>query len=654
VLAGLEHPNIVPLLDAGVTTDGLPYFAMEFVDGVSITDHCRQHAPSLVARVRLFQTVCTAVEHAHQHLIVHRDLKPSNILVDREGAVKLLDFGIAKLLDADDEDLTRTGVSPMTPESAAPEQVRRQPVTAATDVYALGLLLYELLAGERAYSLRGLSPSQVERTVCERIPARPSSIAPVRDRRRIAADLDAICLKALEKDPRQRYPTAGHLAADVARYLSGRPVEARTPTTMYRVGKFVRRHRLRLTVAACAVALALGAMAGVLWQARRAEIARAESEAVSRFLMGLFELTDPSHGRPGGPTVRELIERGERRADQLADQPLVQARMLDAIGRVYQRLGEFERASVLLRQALAIRRARLGEDHPLVATSLDHLAYLLHESDEYDEADALYRDALARRQRALGHGAVETAETLERHAIFVLRVRRDAPRAEAMLREALRHEALQAPREEAPALARAVLQRGLAAVRSNRRDFRAAADLLQETVAAQRMHLGAAHPDTIATLGLLGRALTSTGDLAAAERCVQDVLALQRQINGPRHPSVMLTLANLGSLARRRGELARAETTYREAIRLGEDVLGADHSTVARISVGLAGVLDQNGRTPEAEALYRRILVNLDGKPDVAVPEVQDVHRRLAMLYQGTGQAVLARHHDRLSRATLR
>ena len=299
VLAGLEHPNIVPLLDAGVTAEGMPYFAMEFVDGVSITDYCRRHALTLAARVRLFQTVCTAVEHAHQHLIVHRDLKPSNILVDREGMVKLLDFGIAKLLDTDDEELTHTGVSPMTPESAAPEQVRRQPVTPATDVYALGLLLFELLAGERAYSLRGLSPSRIEQTVCERVPARPSSLAAAQERRRIATDLDAICLKALEKDPRQRYPTAGHLAADVARYLAGRPVKARTPTTLYRIGKFVRRHRLRLSIAACAVALALGAVAGVLWQARRAEIARAESEAVSRFLMGLFELTDPAHGQAG-------------------------------------------------------------------------------------------------------------------------------------------------------------------------------------------------------------------------------------------------------------------------------------------------------------------------------------------------------------------
>jgi eukaryotic-like serine/threonine-protein kinase len=697
VLAGLEHPNIVPLLDAGVTAEGMPYFAMEFVDGVSITEYCRRHALTLAARVRLFQTVCTAVEHAHQHLIVHRDLKPSNILVDRDGCVKLLDFGIAKLLDSDDEheQLTHTGVSPMTPESAAPEQVRRQTVTPATDVYALGLLLFELLAGERAYSLRGLSPSRIEQTVCERVPARPSSLAASQERRRIAADLDAICLKALEKDPRQRYPTAGHLAADVARYLAGRPVKARTPTPLYRVGKFVRRHRLRLSIAACAMALALGALAGVLWQARRAEIARAESEAVSRFLMGLFELTDPAHGRPGGPTVRELIERGERQADRLAEQPLVQARMFDVIGRVYHRLGDLERAQVLLRQALAIRRGRLGEDHADVATSLANLALLLNDAEHHDEADALYQDALARRQRLLGHGAIETAQSVERYAIFVLRVRDDDKRAEAMLREALQREELRldgarrnvsqddasqedasqkdasgpessrvewlrpqhsrsdGSRDEQRALARAVLQRGLAAVHSGRREYQAAADLLQQTVAAQRTFLGPSHPDTIQTLSLLGRSLTGAGDLASAERRVQEVLALQRQINGERHPSVMLTLANLGSLARRRGDLTRAEPIYREAVRLGEEILGADHPTVARISVGLAAVLAQSGRTPEAETLYRRILTTFDNKSDVGAHEVQDVHRRLAALYQDAGQPNVARRHTQLAQATL-
>ncbi len=568
--------------------------------------------------------------------------------------MKLLDFGIAKLLDTDDEDLTRTGVSPMTPESAAPEQVRRQPVTPATDVYALGLLLFELLAGERAYSLRGLSPSRIEQTVCERVPARPSSIAAAQERRRIATDLDAICLKALEKDPRQRYPTAGHLAADVARYLAGRPVKARTPTTLYRLGKFVRRHRLRLSIAACAVALALGAVAGVLWQARRAEIARAESEAVSRFLMGLFELTDPAHGRPGGPTVRELIERGERYADRLADQPLVQARMFDVIGRVYQRLGDYERCVVLLRQALAIRRARLGDEHVDVATSLANLARSLHDNRRprrsrralSGRAGAAAAAAGTRRDRdgGIGRGACDLPAA--RQVGRPRARRRCCAKRWSASEEASETEA---PGGSAGSLARAVLQRGLAAVHSGRREYRAAADLLQQTVTAQRVHLGPTHPDTIQTLSLLGRALSGAGDLASAERRVQEVLELQRQINGPRHPSVILTLANLGSLARRRGDLASAEPLYREAVKLGEEVLGADHSTVARISVGLAAVLAQSGRTLEAETLYQRILATFRGRSDVFAHEVQDVHRRLATLYQDTGQPVLARRHTQLA-----
>jgi len=208
-------------------------------------------------------------------------------------------------------------------------------------------------------------------------------------------------------------------------------------------------------------------------------------------------------------------------------------------------------------------------------------------------------------------------------------------------------------RDASGSLAHAVLQRGLAAVYSGRREYRAAAELLQQTATAQRVHLGASHPDTIQTLSLLGRALSGAGDLAAAERRVQEVLDLQRQINGPKHPSVILTLANLASLARRRGDLASAEPMYREAVRLGEEVLGTDHSTVARISVGLAAVLAQTGRTLDAETLYQRILATFRGRSDVFAHEVQDVHKRLATLYQDTNQPVLARRHTLLAQATI-
>ena len=234
-----------------------------------------------------------------------------------------------------------------------------------------------------------------------------------------------------------------------------------------------------------------------------------------------------------------------------------------------------------------------------------------------------------------------------------LRQEASASPQEASWQESSRQQASPAPGGEPGVLARAVLQRGLAAVHSSRREYRASAELLQETVAAQRVHLGASHPETISTLSLLGRALSGMGDLASAERRVQEVLALQRQINGARHQSVILTLANLGSLARRQGDLTRAEPIYREAVRLGEEVLGANHSTVARISVGLAAVLAESGRTQEAETLYRHILITLDGKPDVGAHELQDVHRRLATLYQVKGQPVLARHHTRLAQATL-
>ena len=334
VLGRLDHPHIARLLDAGIAQGHTPYFAMEFVDGEPITSYAA--SADLPARLRLFEAVCSAIAFAHRRLVVHRDLKPSNIMVDRGGRVKVVDFGIAKLLD-DGQELTRTGSRLMTPEFAAPEQIRGEPITPATDVYALGLLLFELLTGTRAYSLAGLTPAQVERKVCESVPPRPSTIEA-----RARGDLDAICLRALEKDPARRYPTGAELLADIQRFLSDRPVEARPPTWLYVARKFVVRHSLAVLTALTLIVLMVAGSLAVFYQGQRAqreraraEHARLESDAVASFLVGLFEAQDPAQSLGTNPSAQELLARGEARAEQLAAQPLVQARMLDTIGRVY-------------------------------------------------------------------------------------------------------------------------------------------------------------------------------------------------------------------------------------------------------------------------------------------------------------------------------
>ena len=301
ILARLNHPHIAALVDGGVSDDGRLWFAMECVDGTPITRHADERALGVDARLRLFRDAADAVRHAHQSLVVHRDLKPSNVLVTDDGIVKLLDFGIARLLGGDvagdvssaDEPLTRTGLRLLTPEYAAPEQVRGESVTTVTDVYALGALLYELLTGRRAQQLERLTPGEMERVVCEVDPPPPSRVAPEPVRARLRGDLDAIVLRAMHKDPARRYASVDALIEDLRRFTEGLPVQARRDSLGYRAGKFVRRHRVAVGMGSLALLALLGGLAATLWEARAARREAATANAVTDFVVGLFEQSDP-------------------------------------------------------------------------------------------------------------------------------------------------------------------------------------------------------------------------------------------------------------------------------------------------------------------------------------------------------------------------
>jgi eukaryotic-like serine/threonine-protein kinase len=628
VLARLDHPNIARLLDAGIFPPSTPYFAMEYVDGEPITEYA-EHA-GLATKLRIFEAICAAVAYAHQHLVVHRDLKPSNILVGRTGAVKLVDFGIAKLLEEDHE-LTGTGHRLMTPESAAPEQVRGEPITPATDVYALGLLLFQLLTGTRPYSLRGLTPSRAERMVCDWTPPRPSTLEP-----RAAGDLDAICFRALEKDPARRYPTASELLADVQRHLSNRPIEARPPTLVYVARKFVARHWIAAGTATLSTLLLLGGSAAIVWQATRAErerdraeLARVESDAVADFLIGLFEARDPAQGRGADPTAQDLLTRGEARAEQLTGQPLVQARMLDTIGRVYASLGQFDRAEPLARRALALRRHHLPGDHADTATSLHNLASLYQSKGRYAEAEPLFLAALAMRRQVLGPEHPDVAETLSLYGVLIIRLHRDDRKAEQLLQEAVQIRR----RAHGPADARvASALNTLAAVSDFRDDYDTTERLLREALAIQRQQLGDSHPDSIATLSNLGTTLVFKRSFDAAEATTRETLRLQRQVYGPAHPSVGLTLNNLAAVFERSGQTARADATYREALQIAEPALGTKHPRVALLWSNRARVRAKLGDPREAERLNRRALAVYRATfgPDHA--QVKKVERQLQEL----------------------
>ncbi len=412
ILARLQHPHIARLIDGGIAGDGRPYFAMELVEGEPITDWCDRRRLSVRDRIRLLLSAIDAVQYAHQQLVVHRDLKPSNILVTAAGEVKLLDFGIAKVLDAsagraDAATMTQFGFRMLTPEYAAPEQLRGEAVTTATDVYALGVLLYELLTGLRPTAARGQRGAAAEapNEASVRAPTRPSTqvsdaVARLRAsttprlRRNLRGDLDTIVLRALHEEPERRYRTAEALRRDLLRHLAGRPVHARPDSRWYRLRKFVARHRTGVVAAALVAASLAAGLVATAWQARRAELRALEAgrqaqraEEVKAFLITVFESGGPREWRGKEPTARELLDAGAKRVDEeLAGNPELHAEMQAIIGELYFDQGRLDPAERLLRSSLEQRRELSGEDSESYADSLGKLADLLYVNGDWTQA----------------------------------------------------------------------------------------------------------------------------------------------------------------------------------------------------------------------------------------------------------------------------
>ncbi|HEX9735565.1 MAG TPA: serine/threonine-protein kinase [Thermoanaerobaculia bacterium] len=660
ILAHLSHPNIARLYDGGVTEDGLPYLVMERIDGEPIDVYCDRRRLALRQRLELFRTVCAAVHSAHQNLVVHRDLKPSNILVAEGGVPKLLDFGIAKLLEPEQDEaapeLTAEGPRPMTPEYASPEQLQGRPVTTASDVYALGVLLYRLLTGRRPYQLRFLSRQEIEYVVCEKEPERPSTAVeregevaaalPARRelRRTLRGDLDNIAMKALRKEPERRYGSAEQLAEDVRRYLDGLPVIARDDTMAYRAGKFVRRHRLGVAAAAIVFLALVGAVAATTWQMRVAQRERLTAQTVSDFLIDLFEVSDPERARGREITARELLAKSVGALDALAGQPEVQAAVMDTVGRVHLQLGLLEDAEPLLDRALDVRRRSRRVSAPALADSLFNVAELKVARGRYAEAEELHRKALAMRRRHLVEEDERLAQSENALALALNALGRPGE-AEAILRTALERQSrvLGAHEEvaltinnlalvlrgredrEAAALYRRALEmnreligdghpdlagglKNLATVLCELGEHEEALTLFAEAEALERKVLGLDHWTVATTWNNLANCKRTMGDLDEADNLYRKALELRRTVLGPDHPEVADSLNNLGLLSFERGDLQTAEELFRQALDIFNDSSYGPHPDVTEALSSLAAVLSQRGELGEAEELYRETL----------------------------------------------
>ena len=453
ILASLSHPNIAQLLDAGVMQDGVPYIVMEYVDGATITTYCERQNLGIAERLKLFQDVCAAVHHAHTNLVLHRDVKPGNILVTRDGRVKLLDFGIAKLLegrtDGDSFHVpvsastpehtrdvtrveTRTGARPMTPAYASPEQVRGEPLSTASDVYALGLVLYEMLAGVRAYEVEAHSPAVALALISEKDPPLPSTRGS-RHAPELRDDLDAIVMMALRKEPGQRYGSADQLAADIGRFLEGLPVRAHAGSSFYRVRRFVGRHRVAVITTVLLFASVAGGLSIATWQARQASRARAlatvardqaiaahdESEQVSDFLIGLFDNRNDYGALRDTLVLQSFLSRGMKRLAEV-NEPLARASLLDALGRVQRNLENVDESERLMWEALALREKYAGPTDPATARTLERLADLQRRRGNYTRADSLATRALNIHRALYGNTHPRVAYNLRQRAFFAV------------------------------------------------------------------------------------------------------------------------------------------------------------------------------------------------------------------------------------------
>ncbi len=579
MLAQLNHPSIARLYDANTLEDGTPWFVMEYVDGVPLTEYCRKNACSIEERLKLLRLVCEAVQYAHQHALIHRDLKPSNILVKRDGSVRLLDFGIAKQIEGLDvpPDQTRTALRLMTPAYAAPEQIRGDRVGVQTDVYALGVILYELLAGRLPFDLSHKTAAEAATVITTQEPAKPSAAAreaaeksaespsvPVAAKA-AWADLDVLCLTAMHKDPERRYQSVEALIRDVDHYLKGEPLEAQPDSLRYTFGKFVRRNWQAVSAAAMAIAIVGGLVIFYtvrLTTARNTALAEAaRTQRIQRFMLNLFQGGDPSAAPADDLRVVTLLDRGVLEARSLDAEPAVQAELYQTLGGIYQQLGKFGQADTLLQSALASRKSLFGPDSAETAQSVLALGSLRDAQARYEEAERLVRQALDVDRRRL-------------------------------------------PRND-PAVPKAMLVLGR--VLEDRGAYDQSIATLEQTVQLYSAP-GSSTADLADTLHELANAHFYAGHYDTSESLNQRVLVMYKQIYGDHHPRVADILINLGAIRLDLGHYPEAERFDRQALDIVQAWYGKDNPETATDLTILARALVRQNRFDEAVGLLQQSL----------------------------------------------
>ena len=634
VLARLEHANITPLLDGGISADGRPYLVMQFVDGIPITDFCDNNRLTIDDRLKLFKTVCDAVQHAHNNLIVHRDIKPSNILVTEDGKVQLLDFGIAKMLSSEDQGvtaaITQSQVRLMTPEYASPEQVKGESITTASDVYALGVLLYELLTGYKPYRLGKKAIVEVERIICEEEPEKPSTalirregerqtrqvsearrVHAARLRRLLQGDLDNMIMMALRKEPVRRYTSAGQLGEDIVRHLRGRPVIAQKDTMGYRLRKFTRRNKALVSASAAILAVLVLFSMVTANQSRaieeqaletrkerdRAEDQLAQTNAVVDFITALFSAADPfREGRQDTMRVQDfLVHSADSVKNAFDDQPLIKARLLDTYGKVFRNLSQFDQAEPLLLEALHIRKDfqdSLTYGELQIGPTMSTLAYLFIDQGKFAEADSMFQ-------------ALDTM--LNTH-------------------------------EPDNYLRQAVVKTGQGNLKQRMGQFEEARTHYESALDFKVLHYGENHVEVAESKMNLATALVNLGELEEAERIFKSSLAYLEEELGSENTVVLSNKNNLAYVQADLGKLEESISNYEQVLEGRIALLGPNHIQIAITRNNYAYVLSKMERYDEAIEQYNHSLKLREEIHGADHPRVAGVLQNLASSYLKIGK----------------
>lgn len=654
LLAQLEHPGIARLIDGGLTERSRPWFAMEYIDGLPLDRHADGSHQSVDERLGLFLQACDALDYAHRRLILHRDIKPANMLVDKDGALRLVDFGLGRVFDpetiADTESTIAAGR--MTPGYASPEQACGEPVTVASDVYQLGLVLHTLLTGESPYRLEGHNTFEIARTISE------ATIRPPSERwrqsgsderanrmfgqhartvqRRLSGDLDNIVLTALARDSGARYASAAALAEDIRRHLRRIPVQARAGTRSYRMKRFIQRNAVAVSAAGLFIAVLLVSAVLLGLQARelelerdravkesqRAQLQAAKANQVTGFLVQLFKSADPAEETGRETPIGDLIERGEAQIDALDDQPLVQAELLRTMAEVNAALGEYEQAEALLiRAGATIENVPSASEAAKARVALARASNLLSLSN-YAQAEDIV-------QGVIGQADQVPSMLVDQSKSLLADLQQTTGRLDAA-RATLAGLVADRNPDTAPEELDARIARSLAIVHARQSNLDAAIEQFRRALEIRRQLHGPRHPETTGAMGNLGTALLQKGRLQEGKEIVAQALEIETDVLGPDHPDLAYWLKQLGTASRAAGDPVAAVGFYRRGLAILRSSLGEDHPQTASMKYSLATVLSDLGEHREALDALNEVLA-------VRRQTVGDSHPRVANVLHGIG-----------------